>query len=267
MTLDLDVDLDLDLGPPGPLIFGQVISGAVSVQTQQAQRWYAARDVYLAGPPDQWRTTRVQAGEHAQAVITPDLISQVAETAPRRVPGPVRFTGYHPVSPQAADMWRSAFGYVSDTVLTRPDIECYPLAAASAARMLAATALDVFPNDALTEPTAADRHDGSPATLRRAVAFIDEHAREDITAAEIAASASVTIRAVQLAFRRHLETTPTEYLRRVRLDHAHRELLAGGPQRYSVSAVAYRWGFPSPSRFAAAYRRAYGVPPSQSLRR
>jgi hypothetical protein len=43
--------------------------------------------------------------------------------------------------------------------------------------------------------------------MRRAVAFIDEHAHEDIAAADIAAAAGVTIRSVQLAFRRHLDST------------------------------------------------------------
>jgi transcriptional regulator GlxA family with amidase domain len=73
----------------------------------------------------------------------------------------------------------------------------------------------------------------------------------------------VTIRAVQLAFRWHRDTTPTDYLRRVRLDHAHHGLLAADPARDSVTAVAYRQG---PSRFAAYYRAAYGVPPGDTLR-
>jgi len=60
--------------------------------------------------------------------------------------------------------------------------------------------------------------------------------------------------------------TPLEYLRQVRLEHAHRELLAGDPARQTVTSVAYRWGFPSPGRFSAYYRRTYGVSPSQTLR-
>ena len=60
--------------------------------------------------------------------------------------------------------------------------------------------------------------------------FIEENAHADITVADIAAAASVTVRAIQLAFRRHLDTTPLEYLRRVRLGHAHRDLLAADPR-------------------------------------
>jgi AraC-like DNA-binding protein len=192
-------------------------------------------------------------------------VSQIAETAPSRAPAAVRFTGYEAVSAQAARMWKSSYAYVLDMVLVRPGVAGHPLLAANMARLLAATALATFPNSALTEPTVQDRHDGSPATLRRAVAFIDEHAHEDITTADIAAAAYVTIRAVQLAFRRHLNCTPTAYLRRVRLDRAHRQLMAADPQRESVTAVAYRWGFTNLSRFAAAYREAYGILPSHTL--
>lgn len=102
--------------------------------------------------------------------------------------------------------------------------------------------------------------------MRRAIAFIDEHAHDDITGAQIAAAAGVTVRSVQLAFRRHLDITPLGYLRRVRLHHAHRQLATADPQHESVTAVAYRWGFANPSRFAACYRQAYGVLPSHTLR-
>ena len=90
--------------------------------------------------------------------------------------------------------------------------------------------------------------------LRRAIGFVDEHADEDITAADIARAAQVTVRAVQLAFRRHL-----------RLDRAHHDLLAADPGRTSVTTIAHRWGFASASRFAASYRKAYGLPPSVTL--
>jgi hypothetical protein len=69
-----------------------------------------------------------------------------------------------------------------------------------------------------------------------------------------------------LAFRRHLDTTPLGYLRRVRLEHAHRQLTAADPARESVTAVAYRWGFSSPPQFTARYRAAYGIAPSHTLR-
>ena len=141
----------------------------------------------------------------------------------------------------------------------------HPLVAGNAARLLVATALATFPNTALTEPTIEDRHDAHPATLRRAIAFIEGNADCDISVADIARAAHVTTRAVQLAFRRHLETTPSAYLRRLRLQHAHDQLREAVPGTITVSAVAARWGFLNPSQFAAHYRTAFAELPSRTL--
>jgi AraC-like DNA-binding protein len=127
-------------------------------------------------------------------------------------------------------------------------------------RPRAAEAAD--PVSAPAGPPGAERQETPPATLRRAVAFIDEHAHQDISAADIAAASYVSVRAIQLAFQRHLGVTPTEYLRRVRLERAHHDLVAADPARDSVTGVAYRWGFGSASRFASYYRSAYGVLPA-----
>jgi transcriptional regulator GlxA family with amidase domain len=141
-----------------------------------------------------------------------------------------------------------------------------PLLIDCAAQTLAAATLAAFPNTALTEPTIEDRHDASSTTLRRAMAYIDTHAADEICLSDIADSAHVSVRAVQLAFRRHLDTTPMAYLRRVRLDHAHRALVAADPRHATVASVAARWGFANHSRFTAVYRETYGVLPRTTLR-
>ena len=57
-----------------------------------------------------------------------------------------------------------------------------------------------------------------------------------------------------------------QYLRRVRLDHAHRELQLADPiDGDLIRTVAARWGFPSPSQFARDYDDAYGLPPGHTL--
>jgi len=100
-------------------------------------------------------------------------------------------------------------------------------------------------------------------TVRRAIAFIEQHPDADISVADIAAAANVSIRAVQFAFRRHLDTTPMDYLRTVRLDRAHHDLLTTNPSLGDT--IAARWGFHHHSRFAARYRHAYGVTPRHTL--
>jgi transcriptional regulator GlxA family with amidase domain len=105
-----------------------------------------------------------------------------------------------------------------------------------------------------------------PETLRRAIGFIHENAHLDVGLGDIAAAIGVTPRSVQYMFRRHLSTTPLEYLRRVRLERAHRDLLAANPAVDTVMEIAGRWRFSHAGRFSIAYREAFGLPPSRTLR-
>lgn len=105
-----------------------------------------------------------------------------------------------------------------------------------------------------------------PETLRRAIAFIHENAHLDIGLSDIAAAINVTPRSVQYMFRRHLGATPLAYLRRVRLDRAHRDLLAANPAVDTVMEIAGRWRFSHAGRFSIAYKEVFGLPPSRTLR-
>jgi AraC-like DNA-binding protein len=103
--------------------------------------------------------------------------------------------------------------------------------------------------------------------VRAACAYIEEHATSPLTVADIAGAVGVGVRALQQGFARALDMSPTQYLRQVRLREAHRELAAADPADTTVGELAARWGFPHQGRFAAQYRRRYGVPPGHTLRR
>ncbi|MEU8184311.1 AraC family transcriptional regulator [Micromonospora sp. NPDC049044] len=222
-------------------------------------------EVFLVTKPEEPCTVRWHPGEVELCVLDLAVLEQVATTAPARRPGRIRFTDLGPADEALARQWRSTISFVSDVVLNNPTASAQPLVIGNAARMLAAAALTVFPNTAFTEPTVADRHDASTATLRRAISFMEDHADRDISAADIAAAAGVSLRAVQLAFRRHRGTTPMAFLRRIRLARAHHDLLRADPRQETVSAIASRWGFASHSRFTARYHASYGVPPRETL--
>ncbi|WP_060574315.1 MULTISPECIES: AraC family transcriptional regulator [unclassified Pseudonocardia] len=123
------------------------------------------------------------------------------------------------------------------------------------------------PANVLRDGGVTGRH-SVPLVVRRAVAFIERHAHEDITSDHIATAAGVGRRRLQHAFREHCGVSPTRYLRRVRLAHAHRELLAADPTRGdTVGAIADAWQLPHHGRFAVEYRAAYGVTPATTLHR
>ncbi|MBK1718955.1 AraC family transcriptional regulator [Thiocystis violacea] len=80
--------------------------------------------------------------------------------------------------------------------------------------------------------------------------------------------AGVSPRAVQLAFRRHRQCTPLAFIRRARLHSLRRALLARGEEAtVTVTQVAMEFGFFHLGRFADAYRREFGEPPAETLRR
>ncbi|TQS46084.1 helix-turn-helix transcriptional regulator [Cryptosporangium phraense] len=258
-------DLQFDVEPLNVFVVCRTSTARLARTTDGADDRYDAGALFLMNDPDRPHTSRWFPGELQTCVLDPALLGLVAASAPDRRAAPIRFTALEPLSPGAASHWQATRSYVAG-LLENPDAASAPLVVGSAARLLAAATLATFPNTAFTDPDAVDRHDAHPDALRRAVAFIEDHPQDDVAIADIAAAAHVSVRAVQLAFRRHLAMTPTEYLRRVRLSRAHEALRAADPTTTTVAAVACRWGFPSPGRFAALYRRTYRVTPGQTLR-
>ncbi|GIE81602.1 hypothetical protein Aph02nite_75520 [Actinoplanes philippinensis] len=263
-TVDLSADVDFHIGPLNAIVITRTMTSPMQRMCGDADHRYAPGDLFMIAYPDQPYTARWLPGEITDIVLDPGLLAQVAATAPGRRPAPLRFTSLNPTTPAVAAHWWNTRRYLADTLLD-PEVAT-PLVLGNAARLLAAATLTTFANTALTDPTIEDRRDAHPDCLRRAITFIDDNANRDISAADIAAAAHVTIRTIQVAFRRHLDTTPTAYLRQVRLHHAHRDLQAADPTTTTVFAIASRWGFANHSRFTAAYHDAYGTTPSRTLR-
>jgi AraC-like DNA-binding protein len=262
-----DLDYSFDIGysaePPDLVIVCDVISGTIRRDGEGSSDTFGPGEQFLISRPGLPYSGVAHATRLEFTVLDPAILTRVAEPGGG---GTVRLLDHRPVSRDASIQLRGSIAYLRDLMGAAAESQPSAVLVNAASQFLAACVLNTYPNTAVTDPTAQDSHDAHPDTLRRAMAFIEEHAHEDITPADIAGACFVTIRAVQLAFRRHLDTTPTDYLRQVRLEHAHRDLREATPgDGLTVTAVAYRWGFRSSSRFAAAYRRAYGVIPSQTL--
>ncbi|TSD94086.1 AraC family transcriptional regulator [Skermania sp. ID1734] len=99
--------------------------------------------------------------------------------------------------------------------------------------------------------------------IREIVQYIDEHADEEVTIADLVEMAGVSARALQTGFRDVVGVSPVAYLRNVRLDRVHLELSSGAAS--AVTDVAARWNFFHPSRFAHQYRERFGILPSETL--
>ncbi|GHE93894.1 hypothetical protein GCM10018785_69510 [Streptomyces longispororuber] len=262
--IDLGFEMSYSVTPLGRICLCVVHEGTVRDHGfQRVRDDFGPGDVVLFAPPDLPYQGRICGARYNITMLDPALLGQVAATGEDF--GAVRLTGHRPHSAPAARHLSRTIGYLRDVVLADPALADQPLVASTAAQHLAATVLATFPNTALEDPRAVDRNDARPTVLRRALAYIDDHAGEPVTVADIAAAAHITVRALQYAFRRHLDTTPLAHLRRVRLAHAHDDLVAADPRHTTVTAVAARWGFHHPGRFAAQYRAAYRRHPHQTL--
>ncbi len=252
--------------PPEKIVIGRVEKGLVELDIGGTDH-FGPGQIFLASQPNEsfsyWTekpsTVSVLSIELATAaplVLHPDEDGR-----------PLVFRAPRPISPGAARHLTDTMSYVRHHVLGNGHAGGSPLVVGAAERLLASAALAAFPNSWIDEPERTDRTDATHRTLVKAVDFIESNADLEIAVADIAREARVSVRAVQMAFRRHRGVTPTAYLRDVRLDRAHRDLQAAGRDGgATVTDVALRWGFVDPGRFAQHYRRRYGKAPSDTLR-
>jgi AraC-like DNA-binding protein len=256
------------LAPAEALVVVHTLAGDVCISTRDEEQSAAPGEILLIDAGAGCRFRGVDAEMEVVRLDRSAVVQLVAEVTGVD-PASVRFDMGRPISPGRAEHWRATLRHLRHDVLGNDEVMAGPLSRDGVLRNLVTMLLETFPNPVITASTeAADVGRGSvpPMTVRRAVRFIEDHVADDIGLTEIAAAARIGPRALQLAFRRHHDLTPLEYLRQARLDRAHRELQAATIADTTVAAVAARWGFPHHSNFSAAYLRTYGCSPSITLR-
>jgi AraC-like DNA-binding protein len=259
-------DYDARVSPPDDFLALVTLSGTGTLSTPREQLHFTRGDVLL-DPTDVPYTADMHDSAFAVLRVPRAVAGDLAEEH-TGLPAPdLRFESIAPVSPSARALWWQTTAFICRQLVGTEITEISPIMAQGLTRMAAAALLETFPNTAMTAAYTPGPGHAPPATVRRAAAFIDANAGQSVTVTEIAAAAGVTARALQYAFPRHYGTTITGYLHRVRLERAHRQLQAADPTTgATVAEIAHRWGWASPSNFATAYRKQYGVPPSHTLR-
>jgi AraC-like DNA-binding protein len=249
------------LDEPEPIVVLQ-LRGAIRLE--HAGQSFGPGPVLLDAPDRAtaaWETARTSGfaldREYVRAVAT----RLTGRHQPRHL-----FRSGHPQGPAEARAWKATARYAAQSLTVGSEAMSSAALQRSLVHHLALTLLNTFPNVALDDLRRGTEH-VLPPVVRRATAFIDEHAHEPVTVDDVAAAVHVSTRGLQAAFRRSLGVTPGEALRRARLDGVRQELLGADPGATTVAAVARRWGFLHLGHLAAAYRRAHGELPSETLRR
>lgn len=112
----------------------------------------------------------------------------------------------------------------------------------------------------------SDTPDIGAERVRKAREILTARAAEPVCIAEVARELGIGLRSLQVAFRRIHGIAPRDMLNQIRLANARQRLLSGDPSA-DVTTVALDSGFAHLSRFAEAYRRAFGELPKETLRR
>ncbi|MGI4858443.1 MAG: helix-turn-helix transcriptional regulator [Janthinobacterium lividum] len=106
-----------------------------------------------------------------------------------------------------------------------------------------------------------------PAKYRRAYRYLLANLeRRDLSVREVAAEINVTERALQTAFKNFVGLTPTEVIRRRRMESIHAEL-SNQDHDGGVLDTAHRWGVMHRSTLVNGYRKYFDEVPSETLAR
>lgn len=218
---------------------------------------YRRGDVFLSGFPGAHYRCHTDYTSVVSVAIPTRFLAEAAGAEPS-----LHFLSVNPVTNAAAACWTATLLRVG-RILDDPAMHT-PLVLCHVARTLAEQVVRIFP----TTTTPGPAHLGRlmPVDLRRVLSYIEEHADADISVWDIARAADLTPAGVAYLFRRHLGSTPMAHLRRVRLDHAHRELVETDRSAATVGRIAARWGFADASTFATFYRRCYDQSPYATIR-
>ncbi|MBO5408283.1 MAG: AraC family transcriptional regulator [Clostridia bacterium] len=120
--------------------------------------------------------------------------------------------------------------------------------------------LQIIGNNSATMES--DYADNIPQNLKKVLNIISTQYASRLTVASLAAEIFVSVGTLERQFKKYLNTSPTEYIKRKRLAEAMRLLIQG----ISVSQVAYQCGFPDASNFIKVFKKNFGHPPYQYMK-
>ncbi len=113
------------------------------------------------------------------------------------------------------------------------------------------------------KPRFTDSEKVAFSVYQQIISHMDGH----FTTASLAKSHGISERSLQNAFKSLFGFNPNQFIRILKLNLVHHELIQSQPAQTSVSRVAQKWGFTHMGRFANYYSELFGELPSASLQR
>ena len=125
---------------------------------------------------------------------------------------------------------------------------------------LAARLLQTYCDSGTCKSLELTTHRIDHARLRRALDHISANLDEDITLAQLAEVAGLSVFHFARTFTRAIGVSPSRYVSRMRLEKAMAEIAAG---RSSLAEIALNAGFSSQASFTRAFCRVTGLTPGE----
>ena len=140
-----------------------------------------------------------------------------------------------------------------------------PVAALQAERNLVSLLLESQPHNYTCE-LKREMRCADPWQLRRSEEYIRSALEVPLTTGDIATMCGVSGRTIRDSFLKYRRCSPTQFVRKLRLEAVRRDLQRADTET-TVSHVAARYNFTHFGRFSAAYREAFGELPSETQAR
>lgn len=244
-------------------------SGQLRVRVAAAEYRVAPKAVCMFGPNA--RRTRAEAPPdgglfYANALIIPnqtlrDLV-QAGRDRDTRWPG---LPDSMPISARLPEVRR-----LSDLLgfITRQFDDGVPISERAAAAM--AVLIEDFLSEVILRSTHALNEErvlpAALARVRMAEDLMRARSDEPLSMAAVAQEIGLGLRSMQLAFIEARAMGPRDVLLRMRLERTRERLLSAGTSE-TVTTIALDCGFAHLGRFPAAYRKAFGELPAETLAR
>ncbi len=193
-----------------------------------------------------------------------ELEDQLAGMIDRPVTSPIEFELSMNLGTKHGAQWLDVVKVLAAHLTDSDSLVRHPLLAAPLAQSVMAGLLLASEHNYSTDLSRTPaRTRGS--VVDDAIDFITANADKPLTVDDIARHVGIGPRGLQQSFHAARGISPMRYLRNIRLERAHQELLVSEPRAGAVSDIAHRWGFVHLGRFAEQYHQTYGEHPSVTL--
>ncbi len=90
--------------------------------------------------------------------------------------------------------------------------------------------------------------------------FILENLEKEISPTDLADNLNVSLRQLQRQFKEEADATPTDFIRKIKLEEAAKLLVAG---KQNIAEIAYSLGFTDPAYFSRIFKKHFGKTPTE----